>query len=355
MDSKLDEYFVSLGVKGQEVVLKTIDKITKKSKDLSKLKPTLNLDKLANFLKSIKSNIAAQPPLALGMKEDEKKKKKEDDKSSRKQEKNVNKFGSAVSNFARGVADFDPSSAIQSGLSSLAKIAIAGIPFAIAGAALGIATKTIGMAKAYTGAQYGLTKRNVAAQYYGGNIEFKRGRWSNEEMAMLRTGIGQAYGRIQQPLADAINEFTKTNQFDPTALMKVAAGNWRATGTDTGWMLQKITDSLGDLPPSIAQKFQASLLRRYGAEEIQKTTAEQRRVQTVNAAWANRNERQISEIFSTIVQSSKELLSLNNRLKELQVMMVTAGTGVAKGLDYVADQISEAGKEIRGAGKRIGK
>jgi hypothetical protein len=350
MGSKLDDYFVSIGVKGQSVVLKTIDEITKKSKNLSKLNPVLNLKKLSDYLKSVKSKIDASQPaldLRLSEKEKERKKKEEDEKANKKQEKNVDKFGRKVDNFGRAISDFSPVSMIRAGLSELAKITVLGAGAAIAGAGLAIAAKTIGMAKTYSAAQYGLQKRDAAAQYYGANIEFKRNRFSNEEMAMLRTGIGQAYGRIQQPLADAINEFTRTNQYDPTALMKVVAGNWRTTGTDTGWMLQKMTDSLGDLPPSIVQKIQASLLRRYGAEEIQKTTPEQRQAQSFNAAWVNRNEQQINEVFGAVVKSSKELLALNNNFKDMQVQMVKAGAGVAVAMNYIAEEIRKAIALIR--------
>jgi hypothetical protein len=172
-------------------------------------------------------------------------------------------------------------------------------------------------------------------------------KWSNEEMAMLRTSIGQAYGKIQQPLADAINQFTMDNKFDPNALARVASGNWRSTGTDTGWFLQQITDSLGDVPPTIAQKLQASLLKKYGTVEIQKTTEEQKKTQAVNAAWANRNEQQINEIFGAINSSAKELLGLNNKLNELQVKMVAAGTGVATALNFVANQIKDMTHKVK--------
>ena len=48
----LEEYFVSLGIKGQNVVLSNIDKVKKKAKDLSGLKSSVNLNKIVNFGKS---------------------------------------------------------------------------------------------------------------------------------------------------------------------------------------------------------------------------------------------------------------------------------------------------------------
>lgn len=439
----LDSYLVKIGVKGQEVVLSTMDNIRKKGDDLSKKKVAVNLATKTSVKKTKTAELAkpsdkkakskaeelAKPKTEKEKKEkttEEKAKSKnteKENKNTTKFAKSVDKFGSTTTTLTRSASSLDPASVIHTGLSELAKIAVAGIPFAIAGAALATATGTISMAKANVGAQYGLAKRNVAAEYYGGNVSFaektvsaadkariaeldksiktfsqqkrtaamqkdeikmvagqvwtkkntkavedekkyqskiskaqteKYGiqekytpKWSNEEMAMLRTSVGQAYGRIQQPLADAINQFTMDNKFDPNALARVAAGNWRSTGTDTGWFLQQITDSLGDVPPTIAQKLQASLLKRYGATEIQKTTEDQRQVQTVNAAWANRNEQQINEVFGAINSSARELLGLNNKLQELQVKMVAAGTGVATALNFVANQIKDMTHKVK--------
>jgi hypothetical protein len=439
----LDSYLVKIGVKGQEVVLSTMDKIHKKGDDLTKKKLAINLaakttvkkPKAAELAKTTDKKIKSKAEeLAKPKAEKEKKDRTTEDKAKSKtadkENKNTTKFGKSVDKFgnttatlARSASSLDPASVIHSGLSELAKIAIAGIPFAIAGAALATATGTISMAKANVGAQYGLAKRNAMAGYYGENISFAEktvseadkskisdlnktiskfskekqtasmqketltlvagqvwskknpkaaedeklyqkkinkaqsekygiqekytSKWSNEEMAMLRTSLGQAYGKIQQPLADAINQFTIDNKFDPNALARVAAGNWRSTGTDTGWFLQQITDSLGDVPPTIAQKLQASLLKKYGGTEIQKNTEEQKQVQTVNAAWANRNEQQINEVFGAINSSARELLGLNNKLQELQVKMVAAGTGVATALNFVANQIKDMTHKVK--------
>ncbi|MDD5363618.1 MAG: hypothetical protein PHN88_15960 [Ignavibacteria bacterium] len=438
----LDSWLVKIGVKGQEVVLSEMDKIRKKGDDLSKKKLAVNLAAKTTE-KKVKPKAAelAKKPSAKGKAEElakpkaekEKKEKtaeeKAKSKTADKENKNTTKFGKSVDKFgnttatlARSASSLDPASVIHSGLSELAKIAVAGIPFAIAGAALATATGTIGMAKSTTAAQYGLKKRDVTAGYYGEKISFAKempeaeknriselnktigkyakekqtasmqketlqlvagqvltkknpkaaedekayqkkiskaqtekygiqekytSKWSNEEMAMLRTSVGQAYGKIQQPLADAINQFTLSNKYDPNALARVAAGNWRSTGTDQGWILQQITDSLGDVPPTIAQKLQASLLKRYGVTEIQKTTEEQKEAQTINAAWANRNEQQISQIFDAIAASANELLGLNNKLNELQVKMVSAGTGVATALNFVANQIKDMTHKVK--------
>ena len=61
----------------------------------------------------------------------------------------------------------------------------------------------------------------------------------------------------------------------------------------------------------------------------------------------SRNEQQINEIFGAIISNAKELLGLNNKLNELQVKMVSAGTSVATGLNFVANQIEKANNRIK--------
>lgn len=336
----------------------------------------------------------------------DKKKSDKENETTKKFAKSVDKFGDTSARLAHGVARLDPAAAINTGLGALAKISIVGIPFAIAEAAMNMATNTISMAKSNASAQYGLMQRNATAQYYGGNISFDKelspadkkqiseqndliemysrkrdlsknkanqemfqskinkaesqkssiqyknsSKWSNEEMAALRTSLGASFGKIQQPLASALAEFTQgTSKYDAGAVTRVASGNWRSTGTDRGWMIQQIFDSLGDVPPTIAQRFQASLLNQFGKEEIQQAPEEEQRAQRANAMWNKTDERQVAQVFDAVNENMKDLFELNNKLNSLQADMVQAGAGVAAALNFVANQISSASAKIK-AGK----
>src|SRR4030043_631600 len=178
----LDSYLVKVGVKGQEVVLSEMDKIRKKGDDLSKKKLAVELavkptekkvktkaaglaEKPSEKGKPKAIELAGKPKiktkaeeLAKPKAEKEKKEKTteektktkktdKDSKSTDKFSKSVDKFGNTTTTLARSASSLDPASVIHSGLSELAKIAVAGIPFALAGAALATATGTIGMAK----------------------------------------------------------------------------------------------------------------------------------------------------------------------------------------------------------------
>lgn len=371
---QLDNYLVSLGLKGQNVVLSVMDKIQKKGKDLTKKKTTVPLAVKTTPGKGKKTTPEEKPE--LGKRSPGKPSEKStfvrnfapekstpgetppDEKSSRKFGKAVDKFGNTTTNFAHKMSHLDPAHAIGSGLSAMAKIAIAGIPFAIAEAGLNMATNMISMAKGNAAAQHGLIQRNATAEYYGGLIN-QSPRVSNEEQAMLRMTIGSSMGKVQKPLADAINTLLSGKEsYNTAALARVASGNWASTGTDKGWMLQQLSDSFQGLPPSIAQKFQASLLKNYGAEEIQKTNEKmgESGAQQTNTAWQNRYEAQIAAIHAAMTSPEKgangktniqNLFELDDKLKNLQVDMVSAGSAVVMALNFVASQIKAMGTKIQ--------
>jgi len=349
---QLDNYLVSLGLKGQNVVLSTMDKIRKKGGDLSKKPVTISTKTKPG--KADKPSPGGESKTKPKTKPDTSSEKK----SGKKFDKAVDKFGNTTTNFAHNMSRLDPAHAIGAGLSALSKIAIAGIPFAVAEAGLNMATNMIAMAKGNAAAQHGLVQRNVTSEYYGGRIT-RPSRVSNEELAMLRMTVGSSMCKVQRPLADAINKLlTGAENFNTAALARVASGNWASTGTDRGWMLQQLSDAFQGLPPSIAQKFQASLLKNYGAKEIQKTNEKmgESAAQRANTDWQNRDEAQTAAISAVINSPEKRangktnlqnLFELNDKLKNLQVGMVSAGSAVTTALNYVATQINAMATKIR--------
>ena len=368
---QLDNYLVTLGMKGQNLVLSQMDKIRKSGKDLSKKKTVVDLiaktekrpsvvtpEKTIEQMKAqnTKAQKAIEKKAGASKTKDEKKDNKsekdnkkrtdEDKKNNSKFSKSVDKFGNSATNLAHGSAHLDPAAAIGSGLGELAKMTGIGIPFAIAGAALTMASNTMNMARTTTAEQHGLTQRNATADYYGGKIG-QTDRMSNAEQAALRMTVGSSFGVIQKPLADAINKlsFGKEN-YNTAALARVASGNWQSTGTDKGWMVQQLADSFQGLPPSIAQKFQASLLNQFGAGEIQKAGPEEVAVQGNNAKFQNLDEAQTKAVYGAIEASMNDILQLNTQLKGLQVGMVKAGAAVVGALEFVASTIQKAGSKM---------
>lgn len=78
--------------------------------------------------------------------------------------------------------------------------------------------------------------------------------------------------------------------------------------------------------------------------------------QRANTDWQNRDEAQITAIAAAINSPEKRtngktnlqnLYELNDKLKNLQVGMVSAGSAVTTALNHVATQINAIGTKIR--------
>ena len=229
--------------------------------------------------------------------------------------------------------------------------------FAKAGAAgmiIGAAAKiiTTGMSK---GPEIGKTSsaeanylntRNAATLYYGGQhtetykdekgktksyqaSNISQGLLSNAEMAQLTASVSGSFGRLQKPMTDVLSKYIKGGTKDTGALAQAASGNWKSTGTDKGFFLQKLSDSFGDLPPSIAQKFQSRLLENYGSE-VQNATGAQQGAQYNNAKWNKQEEDQSLGIYGAAKKRMDEMIALNARNLDAE-MMLNKGTLMLSG------------------------
>lgn len=353
MASTLEDFLIGIGVKGQNVVLSEINKVKKEAKALSKLKPVLDMGKgnIAKIMGMIRGGlpIPGGPSAPPGSPE-EKKRNNEEKQNNKKFSDKVNSFGRGVKDFTVGVAHFDPVSAVQQAISStgsavgaLAKAVpvigdyIQNLPKGIAditNAFVGMGTGALQMAKEAAANQYALSSRNAAVGYYGGN-GLNRGGMSNAERADMVFAVSGAYGKIQKPMLDALNELVGTK--NSTALSNVASGNWASLGTNKGWMLQQLSNQFSGLPPEIAQQFQTSLLRNYGGE-IQGKGIE-RNAQATNAVFENQREAQTEAIFNRI--NGKTAESLNKSINNMQLSMFNAGMGMATQIDKAARKVSE--------------
>jgi hypothetical protein len=323
---QLDKYLVTLEAKGQDLVLSQMDKIQKKGHSISKTKTVADLvaktgkgagkgtsakaigqekekrtpEKIVEQEKESAKTSKGLKALAKDLTDGGKKVKqftkdtnasaKEQEKASKdKKDSELKKIkegaSQGVSNVGHGMASLNPASLIH-GLASIPGL----IPHTgtagkvIGGAATLSTTAGVGameIAKNAVARSSELYQRNATTSNYGGD-RITQGNMSNNEKAAFVTTIAGSLGKIQKPMADALNNLS--GRKDTGALAQVGAGNWRSTGTDKGFFLQKLSDSFGDLPPSIAQKFQSKLLENYGGE-IQESTASQRKTQGRNAAF----------------------------------------------------------------------
>ena len=380
--SALAEYLLSVGVKGQNVVLAEIGKVKKQADALSKMKPTIDMGKglLGKALGGKKVPGVGAPAGQPAPSPEQEKSDKQQEKSDKKQTENTKKFGKsatmvggAMTKFASAASGLDPVTTMHGITNAASKIAggwsVLGISAAGVASGLGelmnagvsMASGAVNSAKQNAAAQYGLTTRNATtANYGGGNInqtayatsKSDKGKslaymvMSNEEKANMVSTISGSFGKIQKPMADVLNKYVGSK--DTGALTRVAAGDWQSTGTDKGWFLQQISNQFQGLPPSIAQAFQSKLLEQYGSEEIQNKTAEQKGAQATNAGWVSQNENQTSKLYAAAAQNIDALYKLSGSFNDIQIKLVNSGGALAGTVDKMASAVNAAVGKLQG-------
>lgn len=368
----LDSYLVSLGVKGQDVVLSTMDKIRKKGDTLTKKKTVIDFAATmskngAGALKSILKGVATLP-FEKKKTDEEKKAEKEKEQNNLKFSEGAKKFGEGVKNFAGAAATLDPTAVIQSVNSaigtSLSGISILGVSLgrlpegiaALSNSMLSMANNAVTMAKQSTAAYNQLAARNAAREFYGSNVQAGE-QMSKNDIAMFVDAISGSMGKIQKPLADEINKLVSTK--DTRALSRAAAGDWESTGTDKGWLLQQMANGMQGLPPSIKQKFNAALLQQ-NAGEIQGYTTTQYGAQKNAATLANMEEAQTQKMYESAAPGGTldpRLTKMMTSLNSMQLTLYDTGIGFAKavgsaitaiqGIPAAVDSMTNALKEFK--------
>jgi len=335
---QLDNYLVSLGLKGQNAVLSTMDKIRKKGKDISKKSVTVST--------KIKPEKAGKPETKPKIKSKTKSETKPETKpETPSEEKTGGKFGKAVDKFSRhanrfadAASSLNPSSLIQSIASTLPYLG------AVAAAAGGALLS----AKSSTAGAYELARRNAAVKFYGGESVWgrdsrKQGFMSNQEHAMFISAVSSSMGKVQRPLADAINNLI--NKKDTQALARAAAGDWESTGTDKGWMIAQMMSGTEGLPPSIRQKLSAAMLKNFGSE-IQNVSEDQRTRQQRATYFENAQETQTTRLADTAATAQfrnaagemvNSIEAMNDALNTMQNAMVKGAGKMVTAISFITD------------------
>lgn len=341
----LEEYFVSLGIKGQNVVLSNIKKIKKEAGELTKPK-TVNVKAKAGLFGGVFGNNIIPPQQTQPDTEQK--------KENKKLVEGINKFANGSKEFVKGVAHFDPVSAVQqaitssgSAISAMAKAIpvlgdyLQGLPKGLAeisNAMVGMAASAVEIAKSSAATQYAITNRNATTKYYGGDKNaIGQSNLSNAQYSELILGVAGAFGKIQKPMQGILNELVKTKNTE--ALSRVASGNWASTGTDKGWLLQQISNETAGLPPSIAQAIQTALLK--SNKDLIQGKGGEAAAQGVSAAWVNQGEEQNAKIFARTSAKFDKLYDLSDRFNNMQVKMIDSGVNMAGAVDKAAIAISK--------------
>lgn len=367
----LDKFLVTMGIKGQDVVLATMDKIQKKKNAVKKPfkvqmqsqitgsqqgKKLPEEKRISDFSKRSKDASDGLDKFRKSTEKATKTQTKEEREREKAFEKTKQGAKQGVAGAGNAAASQDPTRFIKS-MPNLVTGAAASIPFIgavlsamgnVINTAVDAATGSLATAKSSAKGAYGTYQRNTEANYYGSMLQFAKGEKSKgggrsgteysstgnyapQERAQIIASVSSAFGKIKKPLADVLSPMLQSGKYSTGALSRVAGGDWRSTGSDKGFFLQKLADSFGDLPPSIAQKFQASLLKKYGESEIQQATPEEQAARGRNAVWERADETQVLnlDVASSSKKVSDSLIQLNTDLNKIQVQLVSMGASVS--------------------------
>lgn len=361
----LEEYFVSLGIKGQNVVLNNIKNVKKAADALSKSKPAVNLKSLAGIFGGVsKSSMSPSQPKII---EQQDKKREENNKKfsesiNRFNNEGVKRFAGAAKDIGIAASSLDPVHTMQGMTTAMSKIAggweILGFSAGktieglgeLMNAGVSMASGAVNSAKNSAAAQWALSQRDVTTAYYGGQgikQSDNKGNliMSREEHSQLAMTIAGSFGKIQKPFQDTINKLVEGK--NTAALAQVASGNWASTGTDKGWILQQISNQTAGLPPSIAQAIQNSLLKN-NSDLIQnkKEGGIEEKGQRANARWKNADEDLQSKIFDASQKNLTNLIALNKSFNDITVNLVKSGASLAACVNTMASAVNGAISKI---------
>lgn len=346
----LEEYFVSLGIKGQNVVLNNIKNVKKAADALSKSKPSVNLKSLAGSLGFPVSSSSSPTP-----------EQKKEEKNNRIFQEGAKRISGAAKDMVIAASSLDPVHTMQGMTTAMSKIAggweILGFSAGktieglgdLMNAGVSMASGAVNSAKQSAAAAYSLSQRDVTTAYYGGmgiKQTDEKGKYimSRQEHSDLAMTIAGSYGKIQKPMIDILNGLVESK--DTAALGRVASGNWASTGDDRGWILQQISNQTAGLPPSVAQAIQNSLLKN-NSDLIQnkKEGAYTEEGQRANAMWRNSDEDLQKNLYAVSVASEdtlKNLINLNKSFNNITVNLVSSGASLAACVNTMASAVNGA-------------
>ena len=401
MSGTLDKFFVSLGIKGQDVVLKNINKIKKEATGLSKIKANIDMGK-GNISKSIssmasggksyksvsdiisktgKNNPANNPTNPANNPTNPANNptnpaNNPESPTSKKEEKNIDKFAKGAGVIGRGATDFlkasttfDPVAVAQHAITGGGKLlgAVAALipvvggylkdlPPAIAeatNASISMGVGALEIAKQAASGQWGLQQRNSTVDYYGGgdvNSEAKNAGVSRNEYATLMMKVASSNGQLDKSLKEMITGLAKTK--DTEQLGNVASGNFASTGTTKGWMMDQIMASLGNVPPEIRQAMMKPLLSQISGEMMGRKNQD---AQGINAGYVAQGEEKILGEYdkSKKPETVTKLKELSEAINNVTITMFDSGVGMAESITAAAKKIDEFTKALAQAKKDV--
>lgn len=325
---------LGLGISGAELILRQLKKINKAKDDFKKP---------AAFKASaaIQRIFAPKGPSGEPVTPTEPKKVSPEEKTKTKEYDRGKEVGGAAKEAGQAVGNLEGTALTQAGIKGITALGgpvglvVGEIVNRIIDAATAFRDKVKQAASIHADT---LDAQNTAIRYAGKGFEeyIKSSRSDldrNTQRAII-SGLGTQYGRFTEEFRGQIEKLfgQKINgkYADLGETSALAGGNFAALGTDKGFFMQKIANSLSDLPPSIKQKLMGQLLEAVPAEERTTQTGELTRLRSAVTEF---NDSERSGQASFVTKNNLDLA------KEIQNLTNTLDTKLAGGIEKLIGEI----------------
>jgi len=343
---------LQLGIKGSDLVLrqlKQIQEIKKRVAQISNVRMAISTTKGVTG-----QELAENRPLSYT--EPTKPPPKPDDKDSGKDKSEkrdyAKEFRQSANQAFQGAASLD-TGALLAGLGNalnLVSFGVSGVLATMGQAALTFKDKIKAAAQGYADTKDAL---NTAANYAGDEqflrggdkTPFKsRGDISTNEQRGIIEALGSQYGKFSLEFKDAVRTLygTRDNPYDVKQTTAIAQGNFEALGTDQGFFMQKIANSLQNLPPSAKKELMPQLWTMIpDADRFKQNDAG---IRATNTEFDDLNRQRESRLLYG--ESGKDMKRISNA-KAIQETQNEIDQGLADAAGSLITALRDLSKKLR--------
>jgi len=362
------EEILKLGIKGSDIVASQLKKLQgekKKFASPAQLRVSMgkNLDQ-APAGRDLAADRAAVGPLEPVKTEDRQSKEtaraeKDAEQQSTTAAERWQKVGQAANTIFQGAASLSTSGLISSLGQALGETPFIGALFGVA-ATIGNSALTFKdkIKQAAAGWEDTLQARNVASFYSRGDEQFLkfadrsgkgRSDISTGEQRAITETLGAQYGRFSADFREALNSLygdrAKTGErFDTRQTTSLAAGNFESLGTDQGFFLQKLSNSISSMPPSMRQSLMPQLFRMVSPEDRMTQSEPLTGIRSANASFDEQARGQDAAMLNAgngMAANLNYASQIQGIQNQIDAGLAAAASALVSGLDKIARSISE--------------
>lgn len=328
---------LGLGIKGQDLVLSTLKKIQKQKDQFKQpVKTAFNLAGMAKAAMSVAGGIGKQPPPGSA---------EESDKLARQQEKENERqkysWDTAKNDIKTGIGAVGgmDTKALITGLGhslDVWTVGISGILAEMGGAAITFKDKIRQSASLV--ADTAALDQSIN-KFGAGDFLRNRSDTTAAERGGIADAIRSSMGKSTDVFKNALEKLYTGpggKAYDVRETTALAQGNYSELGTDTGFFMQQISDSLRGLPPSIRQAVNAQLLERVPeSERAEQTDRGMRNIQ----AEFNRRDRDTAAAIASPANIQSAL--------KIDAIQRSIDVGLAGSIDTLSKALTKAAETIK--------